>query len=36
MVLPGGVTVGPDLLPGNPGTLGFEVPAMPGAFSRVG
>jgi hypothetical protein len=35
-VLPDGVTVGPDLPPGNPGTPGFEVPAVRGAFSRVG
>jgi hypothetical protein len=35
-VLPDGATVGPDLLPGNPATPGFEVPAVPGAFSRVG
>ena len=36
IVPPDGVTVGPDLPPGSPGTPGFEVPAVPGAFSRVG
>jgi hypothetical protein len=34
-VLPDGETVGPDLLPGDPGTPGFEVPAVPGAFCCV-
>jgi hypothetical protein len=34
-VLPDGVIVGPDLLPGNPGTPGFDVPAAPGAFCWV-
>ena len=34
--MPDGVTVVPDLLPGNPGTPGFEVPAAPGAFCWVG
>jgi hypothetical protein len=35
-VFPEGVTVGPDLLPGNPGTPGFDVPAAPGGLSWTG
>ena len=33
---PEGITVGPDLLPGNPGTPALEVPAVPGAFCPLG
>ena len=35
-VFPEGITVGPDLLPGNPGTPALEVPAVPGAFCPLG
>ncbi|HEX4185723.1 MAG TPA: hypothetical protein VHY78_07670, partial [Stellaceae bacterium] len=35
-VFPEGVTVGPDLLPGNPGTPGFDVPAARGGLSWTG